>query len=93
MAIKNDFSNHHGSFVSEAPEGECSEYIPTDKIIEYSLEEFKPERRVYAKRQIDSYQRKIDMLFALNHLEMKPLYIYRINELIRYERGEIKIDI
>jgi len=88
MAIKNDFSNHHGSFVSEAPE-EYSVYIPIDKIIEYSLEEFKPERRVYAKKQIDSYQRKIDMLFALNHLEMRPMYIYRINKLIRYERGEI----
>jgi len=89
MAIKNDFSKHYGSFVSEAPEEECSEYIPIDKIIEYSLEEFKSERRVYARRQIDSYQRKIDMLFALKHLEMKPMYIYRINKLIRYERGEI----
>jgi len=89
MAIRNDFSNHHGSFVSEVPKKECLVYIPIDQIIEYSLEEFKPERRVYAKRQIDSYQRKIDMLFALNHLEMKPMYIYRINKLIRYERGEI----
>ena len=89
MAIRNDFSNHHSSFVSEASERECSVYIPIDQIIEYSLEEFKPERRMYARRQIDSYQRKIDMLFALNHLEMKPMYIYRINKLIRYERGEI----
>lgn len=89
MAIKNDFSKYHGSFVSEASEVECSEYIPIDKIIEYSLEEFKPERRVYARRQIDSYQRKIDMLFALKRLEMKPIYIYQINRLIRYERGEI----
>ena len=89
MAIKNDFSNHHDSFVSEASKKECSEYIPIDKVIEYSLEEFKPERRVYTKRQIDTYQRKIDMLFALNHLEMRPVYIYRINKLIRYERGDI----
>ncbi len=89
MAIKNDFSNYHDFSISKASKKECSVYIPIDKIIEYSLEEFKPERRVYAKRQIDSYQRKIDMLFALNHLEMKPMYIYRINKLIRYERGEI----
>ncbi len=89
MAIKNEFSNHHDSIVSEASEEECSEYIPIDRIIEYSLEEFKPERRVYARRQIDSYQRKIDMLFALKHFEMKSMYIYLINKLIRYERGEI----
>ncbi|GAH86923.1 unnamed protein product [marine sediment metagenome] len=89
MAIKNDFSNYHDFSISMASKKECSVYIPIVKIIEYSLEEFKPERRVYAKRQIDSYQRKIDMLFALNHLEMKPMYIYRINKLIRYERGEI----
>jgi len=89
MAIRNDFSNHHDSFVSEVPEEGGLEYIPIDRIIEYSLEEFKSERRVYARRQIDSYQRKIDMLFALKHLEMKPMYIYRINKLIRYERGEI----
>lgn len=89
MAIKNDFTNHHSSIVSEASEEEHLEYIPIERIIEYSLEEFKPERRVYAKRQIDSYQRKIDMLFALGHLEMKPMYIYRINKLIRYERGKI----
>jgi len=89
MAIKNDFSNHHGSFPLKSPKEGGSAYIPIDKIIDYSLEEFKPERRPYAQRQIHSYQRKIDMLFALKHLEMKPIYIYRINKLIRYERGEI----
>jgi len=92
MAIEIDSKNQYNHPISEHLREEYSRYIPTDKIIKYSLEEFKPERRVYAQRQILIYQKKIDMLSVLGHLEMKPMYIYRINKLIRYERGETKND-
>lgn len=89
MAIENKFPDQHTLFISRNSKGDYSKSIPTDRIIEYDLEEFKSERRVYAKRQISSYKKKIDILFALNHPEMRCEYIKRINRLILVERGEI----
>ena len=89
MAIESKFPDHYISLVSEDFKNDYLGTIPTDRIIEYSLDEFRPEMRVFAKRQIASYQKKIDNLQALNHPEMKPEYIRRINKLILIERGEI----
>lgn len=89
MAIESKFPNHYTPLVSEDIKNDYLRTIPTDGIIEYSLDEFKPEMRVFAERQIASYQKKIDNLQALNHPEMKSEYIKRINKLILIERGDI----
>ena len=84
MAIESKFPNQYTPLISNDFED-----IPTDRIIEYHINEFKLEMRVFAERQIASYQKKIDNLHALNHPEMKSEYIKRINRLILLERGEI----
>ncbi|MEE9377671.1 MAG: hypothetical protein V3V33_06505 [Candidatus Lokiarchaeia archaeon] len=89
MAIENKFPSHNIPLVSNDFKNTYLGAIPTDRIIEYSLEEFKSETKVFAERQIASYQKKIDNLRALNHPEMKSEYIKRINRLILIERGEI----
>ena len=90
MAIESKFANNHTPLVSEDISNDYLVVIPVDRIIEYSIDEFKPEMRLFAERQIASYQKKVDNLQALNHLEMKPEYIKRINMLILIERGELE---
>ena len=70
--------------------GRLSLLFSSEEQIEYSINEFKPEMRMFAERQIASYQKKVDNLQALNHPEMKPEYIKRINMLILIDRGEFE---
>lgn len=63
-------------------------YIPSDKILQFSYDEFKNGRRGLAQRQIENHFRQIQF-----NPKWCDTYIQQINKVIMYERGELKNDL
>ena len=67
---------------------EGSQEIPSDRVISFNFDSFKPERVKFIKVRMETLCSKILLCPS-----MRPAYIQEINKLILYEIGEKKNEI